>query len=70
MILLILLEIYFCTRVKWLFREITYYGVTGDPAKAISEKGIMMWDALVNHLVAFIDGMDNNGWEVDKQTNA
>jgi creatinine amidohydrolase len=54
-------------QVKWLFREITPYGVTGDPTKATSEKGIMMWDALVDHLVSFVREMDGNGWEVDKQ---
>jgi creatinine amidohydrolase len=57
-------------QVKWLFKEITPYGVTGDPTKATSEKGILMWDALVDHLTAFVQEMDNNGWEVDKQTNA
>jgi creatinine amidohydrolase len=57
-------------QVKWLFKEITPYGVTGDPTKATSEKGILMWDALVTHLTAFIKEMDRNGWEVDKPTNA
>jgi creatinine amidohydrolase len=55
-------------QVKWLFREITPYGVTGDPTKATSEKGILMWDALVNHLVKFVEEMDRNGWEVDKES--
>ena len=54
-------------QVKWLFREITPYGVTGDPTKATSEKGILMWDTLVNHLVDFLEEMDRNGWEVDKE---
>lgn len=56
-------------QVKWLFKEITPYGVTSDPTKATSEKGILMRDALVDHLTAFINEMDGNGWEVDKQTN-
>lgn len=54
-------------QVKWLFREITPYGVTGDPTKATSEKGILMLDTLVNHLVDFLEEMDRNGWEVDKE---
>ena len=51
--------------VKWLFREITPYGVTGDPTKATSEKGILMWDALVERLVRFVQEMDKSGWEAD-----
>ncbi len=54
-------------QVKWLFKEITPFGVTGDPTKATSEKGILMWNALVDHLVSFIEDMDRDGWEVDKQ---
>jgi creatinine amidohydrolase len=55
-------------QVKWLFHEVAPYGVTGDPTKATSEKGIMMWDALVNHLVSFIEDMDRDSWEVDRHT--
>jgi creatinine amidohydrolase len=54
-------------KVMWLFKEITPFGVTGDPTKATSEKGMLMWNALVNHLVSFIRDMDKDGWEVDKQ---
>ena len=54
-------------QVEWLFREITPYGVTGDPTKATSEKGILMWNALVDHLVSFIHDMDESAWEVDKE---
>jgi creatinine amidohydrolase len=54
-------------QVKWLFKEITPFGVTGDPTKATSEKGILMWNALVDHLVSFIEDMDRDGWEVDQQ---
>ncbi len=54
-------------QVKWLFKEITPFGVTGDPTKATSEKGILMWNALVDHLVSFVEDMDRDGWEVDKQ---
>jgi len=54
-------------QVTWLFSEITPYGVTGDPTKATSEKGIMMWDALVEKLVSFVEEMDRNAWEIDKK---
>ena len=54
-------------QVKWIFHEVAPYGVTGDPTKATSEKGILMWDVLVNHLVSFIEAMDRDGWEVDKR---
>ncbi len=50
-------------QVEWLFGEITPFGVTGDPTKATSEKGIMIWDAIVNHLVSFIEEMDKVGWQ-------
>ena len=30
---------------KWLFKEITPYGVTGDPTKATTKKGNLMNDA-------------------------
>ena len=53
-------------QVKWLFHEVAPYGVTGDPTKATSEKGILIWGALVNHLVSFVEHMDRDGWEVDK----
>jgi hypothetical protein len=26
-----------------------------------------MWNALVDHLVSFVEDMDRDGWEVDKQ---
>ncbi len=55
-------------QVKWLFREITPYGVTGDPTKATAEKGILMWDALVDRLVRFVKEMDRTGWAVDGAT--
>jgi len=54
-------------QVAWLFKEITPFGVTGDPTKATSEKGILMWNALVDYLVSFIKNMDRDGWEVDIQ---
>lgn len=54
-------------QVKWLFHEVAPYGVTGNPTKATSEKGILMWDALVDHLVSFVHDMDRDSWEVDRQ---
>ncbi len=49
--------------VKWLFQELTPYGVTGDPSKASTEKGVKMRDVLVEILVSFINKMDENNWE-------
>ena len=54
-------------QVKWLFKEITPFGVTGDPTKATSEKGILIWNTLVDYLVNFIEEMDRDNWDVDKQ---
>ncbi len=54
-------------QVKWIFNEITPFGVTGDPTKATSEKGILIWNTLVDHLVNFIKEMDRDNWDVDKQ---
>jgi creatinine amidohydrolase len=47
---------------KWMFNEITPYGVTGDPTKATAEKGKRMEAALVEHTVEFIKKMDKNNW--------
>jgi len=49
--------------IKWIFDEITPYGVTGDPTKATAEKGKKMKEALVNHIVSFIKKMDEKNWE-------
>ncbi len=54
---------------QWLFDEITPYGVTGDPTKATSEKGILMWNALVDHLVSFVNNMDKDGWDVGQSAH-
>ncbi len=51
-------------QVKWLFDELTPFGVTGDPTKATAEKGRLMRDALVDHLVEFIEAMDERDWEL------
>jgi creatinine amidohydrolase len=50
-------------QVKWIFNEITPYGVTGDPTKATHEKGRMMREALVDLLVSFVEEMDEKNWE-------
>jgi creatinine amidohydrolase len=42
-------------QLKWLFRELTPYGVTGDPTKATKEKGEKMKHALVELLVSFFE---------------
>ncbi|MBS7631473.1 creatininase family protein [Candidatus Bathyarchaeota archaeon] len=51
-------------QVKWLFHEITPYGVTGDPGKATREKGVMMRDALLDLLVSFLKRMDEDDWSL------
>jgi creatinine amidohydrolase len=51
-------------QMKWLFHEITPYGVTGDPTKATTGKGALMWDALVECLVNFVNEMDRTGWNL------
>jgi creatinine amidohydrolase len=52
-------------QIKWLFHEITPYGVTGDPSKATTEKGAMMLQALTDYLVNFIKEWDKKGWELE-----
>lgn len=49
--------------VKWLFEELTPYGVTGDPTKATAAKGKKMHEALVELLVSFVEEMDAASWE-------
>lgn len=50
-------------KIKWTFDELTPYGVTGAPEEGTAEKGKLMSDALVEHLVEFIEWMDERGWE-------
>jgi len=50
-------------QVKWVFNELTPYGVTGDPTKATKRKGEMMREALVELLVSFVEEMDERYWE-------
>jgi creatinine amidohydrolase len=49
-------------QVKWVFDELTPYGVTGDPTKATTEKGMLMRDALVELMVSFLEEMDRRNW--------
>lgn len=49
-------------QVKWVFDELTPYGVTGDPTKATAEKGMLMRDALVELMVSFLEEMDRKNW--------
>jgi creatinine amidohydrolase len=49
-------------QVKWVFDELTPYGVTGDPTKATAEKGMLMRDALVELMVSFLEEMDGKNW--------
>jgi len=51
-------------QVKWLFREITPYGVTGDPRKASREKGVLMRDVLLDLLASFLKRMDEDDWSL------
>ncbi len=48
--------------IKWVFNEITPYGVTGDPSKATAEKGKKVKESLVNHVVSFVEEMDSKNW--------
>jgi creatinine amidohydrolase len=50
-------------KLNWLFKELTPFGATGDPTKATWEKGSLMNDALIYHLVDFIKDMDEKNWE-------
>jgi creatinine amidohydrolase len=54
-------------QVKWVFNELTPYGVTGDPTKATKRKGEMMREALVELLVSFVEEMDERDWELRKR---
>ncbi|MDI6899687.1 MAG: hypothetical protein QMC82_07710 [Methanolinea sp.] len=49
--------------VWWLFPEITTTGASGDPAKALREKGLFMKEALVNAIVTALQKPDTCGWD-------
>lgn len=57
-------------QVKWMFEELTPYGVTGDPTKGTEEKGRLMREALVDLLVSFIQDMDGKDWRLENPKTA
>ena len=48
--------------IKWKFDELTPYGATGDPTRGTPEKGKKMFEALVNHVVHFVQEMEKRNW--------
>jgi creatinine amidohydrolase len=46
----------------WDFSELTGYGATGDPSKAMLAKGELMRDALVTYLVDYMNRRRASGW--------
>jgi creatinine amidohydrolase len=49
--------------VKWLFKELTNTGASGDPTKGTREKGRQMREALVEAMVKAIEELDRGGWD-------
>ena len=49
--------------VKWLFKELTNTGATGDPTKGTREKGRRMREVLVEAMVKALSELDRNGWD-------
>ena len=49
--------------VKWLFKELTNTGTTGDPTKGTREKGRKMREVLVEAMVKALSDLDRNGWD-------
>ncbi|MBN1165601.1 MAG: creatininase family protein [Methanospirillaceae archaeon] len=49
--------------VKWLFRELTNCGATGDPTKGSREKGLYMKQILVDAIVDELLSLDASGWD-------
>jgi creatinine amidohydrolase/Fe(II)-dependent formamide hydrolase-like protein len=47
--------------VEWNARiaKISPSGVLGDPTKASTEKGRMIWEAMTHHLVEFVEDLKN-----------
>jgi creatinine amidohydrolase/Fe(II)-dependent formamide hydrolase-like protein len=45
--------------VEWYAHtsRISPTGVLGDPTKATAEKGRAMWEAMISHLVSFVEGL-------------
>jgi len=51
--------------IKWLFKELTSTGASGDPTKGTKEKGEKMKEVLVKAVVDFIKKMDAADWKYD-----
>ena len=51
--------------IKWLFKELTSTGASGDPTKGTKEKGEKMKEVLVKSVVDFIKKMDAMDWKYD-----
>ncbi len=49
--------------VKWLFKELTNTGATGDPTQGTREKGRKMREVLVEAMVKALSDLDRNGWD-------
>jgi creatinine amidohydrolase len=49
--------------VKWLFKELTNTGTSGDPTKGTREKGKKMREALVDAMVKALSDLDAKGWD-------
>ncbi len=49
--------------VKWLFKELTNTGATGDPTKGSAGKGKKMRTVLVDAMVKALSDLDNSGWD-------
>jgi creatinine amidohydrolase len=49
--------------VKWLFKELTNTGATGDPTKGSAEKGRTMRRAIVDAMVKALSDLDRAGWD-------
>ncbi len=49
--------------IKWDFSELTDTAQTGDATKATAEKGKMMNDAIVEHVVKVLNELDEKDWK-------
>ena len=51
----------------WNYQELTAYGATGLATAATREKGLAFKQALVDHLVAFIEPKEAQGWIIPRR---
>ncbi|HET6485586.1 MAG TPA: creatininase family protein [Spirochaetia bacterium] len=49
--------------VKWLFKELTNTGATGDPTRGSAAKGKKMRQVLVDAMVEALKDLDQRGWD-------